>query len=82
MNCSQAPLFVSTSLFNFQMKTLLLSALGIVSLLSGCVNEHHYHPVEPVPTTTTTKRYKAAPSVREESAGEFRAVERPSTYSQ
>jgi hypothetical protein len=63
-----------------RMKTSILLALGLVSLLSGCVNEHHYHPVEPVPVTT--KHYKSAPSVRDEPAGEFRAVERPSTYSQ
>jgi len=63
------------------MKIILLPALGIVSLLTGCVNEHHYYP-EPVVNRPVHSTRKAAPSVREEPAGEFRAVEKPSTYSQ
>ena len=63
----------------------LLPLLFIV----GCTTEEHYHyyPAErriyTTPRATREYYYKAAPGVSSgEPAEEFRAVERPSTYSQ
>jgi hypothetical protein len=67
-------------LFDFRMKMLLFAGVGFVSLLSGCVSEHHYHPVERVPVSTRSP--KAAPNLNSDSASDFRAVEKPPTYSQ
>lgn len=68
------------------MKKLALLLLIPVPFLAACT-ENHYYTVKPATTERTyvkpvSKPRKSAPSVSSESAEEFRAVEKPGTYSQ
>ena len=64
------------------MKTILFFVSGTLILLPGCVNEQHYYPIEPRPTYIPQGTKKTAPNVSDVPASDFRAVERPATYSQ
>lgn len=74
------------------MKPILLLAPLTCLLLAACaepepappvvVERHYYRTTERQVTSTPSRPRKASPSVTTESAESFRAVERPSSYSQ